>query len=97
MERLKIKRFFGKKCPREAYIKKIKAWVDCNKDRTIEENLMQPSEKYMIYNQRFRDGRMGTTPQFWMIYLDLMEKQHHFHTAVQEGNFGGKKCGWEFF
>ena len=58
---------------------------------------MQPSEKYMIYNQRFRDGRMGTTPQFWMIYLHLMEKQHHFHTAVQEGNFGGKKCGWEFF
>ena len=51
----------------------------------------------MIYKQRIRDGRMGTTPQFWMIYLDLMEKQHHFHTAVQEDNFDGRKCAWEFF
>ena len=32
-----------------------------------------------------------------MIYLGLMEKQHHFHTAVQEGNFDGRMCAWEFF
>ena len=32
-----------------------------------------------------------------MIYLDLMEKQHHFHTAVQEGNIDGRMCALEFF
>ena len=32
-----------------------------------------------------------------MIYLDLMENRHHFHTAVQEGNFDGRMCAWEFF
>ena len=40
-ERLLI-RFFGKECSREAYIKKIKSWLDYNKDRTIKENQMQP-------------------------------------------------------
>ena len=39
MERLLIKSFFGEECPREACIEKAKAWVDCDKDRTIEENL----------------------------------------------------------
>ena len=82
MEKLLIKRLFGEECPREAYIKEIKAWVDCDKGGTMEENLMQPSEKYMIYKQRVCDGQMSITPQFSMIYLDPMEKQHHFHTAV---------------
>ena len=39
MERLLSKSFFGEECPREACIEKTKAWVDCDKDRTIEENL----------------------------------------------------------
>ena len=62
MERLLIKSFFWgggggeEKCPKEIYIEEIKAWVDCDEDETIEENLMQPSEKYMIYKQRVRDG-----------------------------------------
>ena len=60
----------------------------------LEENLMQLSEKLMIYKQRVCDG---ITSQFWMIYLDPMEKQHHFHAAVQEGNFDGRMCAWEFF
>ena len=58
---------------------------------------MQLSEKYMIYKQRVCNGQMDITPQFWMIYLDLIEKQHHFHTGVKEGNFDGRMCAWEFF
>ena len=98
MERLLIKSFLGgENCPREAYIEEIKAWVDCDEDGTIKENLMQPSEKYMIYKQRVRDGQMGITPQFWMICMDLTEKQNHFHTAVQEGKLDERMCTWEFF
>ena len=67
MERLLIKRFFGEECPRETYIDEIKVSVDWDKDVTIEENLMQLSEKYMIYKQRVHDGQMGITPQFWVI------------------------------
>ena len=51
----------------------------------------------MIYKQRVCDGQMSVTPQFWMICIDLMEKQYHFHTAAQEGTFGGRMCAWEFF
>ena len=53
---------------------------------------MQPLKKYMIYKQRVLDGQMSVTPQFWMICMDLMEKQHHFHTTAQEGKFGGTMC-----
>ena len=60
----------------------MKSWVDCDKDGTIKENLIQLSEKYTIYKQRIREGQIGITPQFWMIDVDLMEKQHHFHNAV---------------
>ena len=68
-----------------------------DEDETIEGNLMQPLKKYMIYKQRVLDGQMSVTPQFWMICMDLMEKQHHFHTTAQEGKFGGTMCAWEFF
>ena len=60
----------------------MKSWVDCDKDGTIKENLIQLSEKYTIYKQRIREGQIGITPQFWMTDLDLMKNQHHFHTAV---------------
>ena len=63
-----------------------------DEDETIEGNLMQPLKKYMIYKQRVLDGQMSVTPQFWMICMDLMEKQHHFHTTAQEGKFGGTMC-----
>ena len=53
MERLLIKRFFGKECPREAYIKKIKAWIDCNRDRTNEENLMHPQSNIWFTSREF--------------------------------------------
>ena len=70
MERLIIKWLFGDECPWEAYIRDIKAWVDCDKDGTVEENLMQLSEKYMIYKQTGYDGQMGITPQFlWYTWI----------------------------
>ena len=71
MERLLTKRFFGEECPREAYTEEIKAWVDCDKNGTIGENLMQLSEKFMIYKQGVRDCQMGATSRFWIIYLIL--------------------------
>ena len=58
---------------------------------------MQLSEKYMIYKQRVRDGKMGITPQFWMIWNGLIEKQNYFHTALQEGKSDERMCAWEFF
>ena len=58
---------------------------------------MQLSEKYMIYKQIVRDGKMGITPQFWMIWNGLIEKQNYFHTALQEGKSDERMCAWEFF
>ena len=41
-----------------------KTWRSVFTEGTIKENLMQLSEKYLIYKQRVRDGQMGITPQF---------------------------------
>ena len=41
-----------------------KTWRSVFTEGTIKENLMQLSEKHLIYKQRVRDGQMGITPQF---------------------------------
>ena len=41
-----------------------KTWRSVFAEGTIKENLMQLSEKYLIYKQRVRDGQMGITSQF---------------------------------
>lgn len=44
--------------------------------------------KYMEFKEMVRDGKYGITAQFWLsLYLDLMEKQHLMHAAVQENSF----------
>ena len=41
-----------------------KTWRSVFTEGTIKENLMQLSEKYLIYKQRVRDSQIGITPQF---------------------------------
>ena len=70
--KIKIKRFIFVKCIKSRFF--CNSWNQCFRsacrtwrsvftDGTIEGNLMQLSEKYMIYKERVRDGQMGVTPQ----------------------------------
>ena len=34
--------------------------------------------------QTIRDGKLGKTPQFWLLYPDMMRNQHMIHLAVQD-------------
>ena len=52
-------------------------------------------QKYERYRQDVRDGKIGKTAQFWMIYLDLMRTQHKIHTAVQTNDFELRLQAWE--
>ena len=45
-------------------------------------------QKYKEFKQDVRQGKLGKTPQFWLInYLDVMHILHALHIAVHEGNY----------
>ena len=43
--------------------------------------------QYEKFKTKTRNGELGKTAQFWLIYLDLMKVQHLAYTAVQENDF----------
>ena len=40
---------------------------------------------------------MGKTPQFWLLYIDLMCNQFMVHTGVQNNDLDMLICGWKVF
>ena len=67
----------------------------------MEENLMNSMNvffaRYESFRQDVRDGKIGKTAQFWMIYLDLMRIQTMAHTAVQENDWKSLMYCWKRF
>ena len=70
-------------------------------DGTLTDNLLAStkniSTSYELFRENVRDGKLGKTAQFWLIYLDLMRMQHFIHTAVQENDFNLRFHAWEYF
>ena len=52
-------------------------------------------DQYEDFKSKIRDGKLGKTAQFWLIYLDLMRVQHLAHTAIHENNLDMKMHAWE--
>ena len=40
--------------------------------------------KYEAFRQSVKEGKFGKTPQFWMIYLELIRNQQMIHLVVQK-------------
>ena len=34
------------------------------------------------FSQTIRDGNLGKTPQYWLLYLEMMRSQHMIHLVV---------------
>ena len=51
--------------------------------------------QYEKFKTKIRNGELGKTAQFWLIYLDLMQVQHLAHTAVRENDFNMRARAWE--
>ena len=51
--------------------------------------------KYEAFRQSVKEGKLGKTPQFWMICLDLMRNQNMIHLAVQENDFDSRLYVWQ--
>ena len=56
----------------------------------IEESLLAEAEmlfcSYESYCEQAKNGSLGKTAQFWILYLDMMRMQHVIHTTVQEND-----------
>ena len=53
--------------------------------------------KYAEFREDVRQGCLGKTAQFWLMYLDLMQIQNLIHIAVQENDFELRLTGWKYF
>ena len=52
-------------------------------------------QNYESFKQRGRDGELGKTARFSIMYLGLKKYQHMAHTAVQENDMEMRKLAWE--
>ena len=53
--------------------------------------------EYKMYRNNVRNGSIGKTAQFWLLYMDLMRNQILSHNAVQTNNFDALLSGWKAF
>ena len=57
----------------------------------VGESLLAEAEmlffSYESYREQARNGSLGKTAQFWILYLDLIRMEHVIRTAVQENDF----------
>ena len=51
--------------------------------------------QYEKFKTKIRNGELGKTTQFQLIYLDLMKVQQLTHTAVQENDSNMRVLAWE--
>jgi len=54
-------------------------------------------ERYESFRTGVRNGSIGKTAQFWLLYLDLMRAQVLVHNAIQENDFDRLLYGWRTF
>ena len=52
---------------------------------------------YESHREQSRNDSLGKTAQFWILYLEMMRKQHLIHTAVQENDFDARLAVWDYF
>lgn len=75
-------------CPDEleTMIKEIVTDVDC-KDIISQRPFRAYEEEYMKKKMECLQGHHGKTAQFWMSYLDLIERLHELHFSVNTNDF----------
>ena len=86
MERLLALRFFE-----ETKIQPLESLVKISEDRklfshNIQDESAEFNRRFESFKQTIRGGKLGKTPQFRLLYLDMMRNQHMIHLAVQENN-----------
>ena len=61
----------------------------------IGESFINYEQKYEEQKQLRLDGQYGNTPQLWMKYLQLVDRQHLLHYAINMNNFEERLQCWK--
>ena len=61
---------------------------------TLDESFLNNYERF---RETARQGALGYTAQFWLLYMDLMKYQIMAHTAVQENDIETLIFCWKAF
>ena len=90
LEEMLFLRFFGERhCRLPDGLAEIYADPDLYRSST-ETQYHEFACKYKAFRHLVKEGKLGKTPQFWMIYLDLMRNENMIHLAVQENDFDSR-------
>ena len=54
-------------------------------------------ERYESFRNDVRNGSIGKTAQFWLLYLDLMRMQVLIHNAIHNNDLDLLLSGWRIF
>jgi len=54
-------------------------------------------KNYEEFRESTRQGVLGKTAQFWLLYMDLMKYQIMAHTAIQENDIETLLYCWKAF
>ena len=72
---------------------------DCNSKEQCEDLI--ENEEFSKFNeicegirQHYLDGHRGKTPQYWTLYMDLVELQHKFHYSINMNDFALRLDCW---
>ena len=66
-------------------------------DEALEKSIENLYIQYDKFRQAARNGNIGKTAQFWVLYMDLMRLQTLCHTAIQSNDFQMLIHGWKSF
>ena len=97
LERLLLARFMGEAQP---HVPDTLKHLSADPETGININIQTCSDlesKYEVFRNSIRCGRLGKTPRYWWMCLDLIRVQHHMHLAVQENNFQARMSSWQYF
>ena len=76
MERLLIQCFYGEHPDLlDRYIHELLSYNECGGEESNYETVLTIWDFYQLFKQKIRNGLLGKTAQFWMVYLDMMQKQ----------------------
>lgn len=94
MERLFLTRFLAAKKP-EIPGKLYEITMDqLPKSLTLDEHFLKNYEEFREFA---RQGALGKTAQFWLLYMDLMKYKIMAHSAIQENDIETLLYSWKAF
>ena len=99
LERIFVKRFLNEIKPKIP--EDLDAYQQDPRPEMVTEELLSSMdslfEQYARYRNSAKEGKLGDTARFWIMYMDLMRIQNLGQSAIQENNFHMVFYAWKEF